>query len=170
MAIVAVTVDEGEIIEETEVLLRILQPFVKVEADNIVGNIVATRLYTVDDAAHALILVAKTEIAKGYLEACGTEVLDHVQHHVAGKVSLKGKVLVLFERLGLLLLQLRGDGAAYPTVGPIGMFAAQVEHQLVAVERLGADVEGTEAALARTVRSGNDGEFRATLHLSRNEI
>jgi len=50
------------------------------------------------------------------------------------------------------------------------MFAAQVEHQLVAVERLGADVEGTEAALARAVRSGNDGEFRATLHLSRNEI
>lgn len=50
------------------------------------------------------------------------------------------------------------------------MFATQVEHQLVAVERLGADVEGTEAALARAVWSGNDGEFRATLHLSRNEI
>ena len=156
MAVVAVAVDEGEVVEEAEVLLRVLQPFVEIEADDVIGNIVATRLHTVDDAAHALILVAKTEIAERNLEACSTEVLNHVQHHVAGKVGLEGKVLVLFERLGLLLLQLRGDGAAHPTVGPVGMFAAQVEHQLVAVERLGADVEGTEAALARAVRSGDN--------------
>ena len=61
VAVVAVAVDEGEIIEETEVLLRILQPFVKVEADDVGGNIVATRLHTVDEAAHALVLVAKTK-------------------------------------------------------------------------------------------------------------
>ena len=93
-----------------------------------------------------------------------------MQHHVAGEVGLEGEILVLFERFGLLLLQLRDDGAAHPAVGPVGVLAAQVEHQLVAVERLGADVEGSEAALACAVRSGNDGEFRATLHLSRNEI
>jgi len=156
VAVVAVAVDESEIVEEAEVLLCVLQSFVEVEADNIVGYIVATRLYTMDDAAHALVLVAKTEVTERNLEASGTEVLDHVQHHVAGKVGLEGKVLVLFDRLGLLLLQLRGDGAAHPAVGPVGMFAAQVEHQLVAVERLGADVEGTEAALARAVRSGDN--------------
>ena len=65
VAVVAVAVDESEVVEEAEVLLRILQPLVKVEADNIVGNIVTARLHTVDDATHALILVAKTEIAKG---------------------------------------------------------------------------------------------------------
>ena len=170
VAVVAVAVDESEVVEEAEVLLRILQPFMEVEADNIVGNIVATRLHAVDDAAHALVLVAETEIAERNLEACGTEVLNHVQHHVAGKVGLEGKVLVLFERLGLLLLQLRGDGAAHPAVGPVRMFATQVEHQLVAVERLGADVERTEAALARAVRSGDNRKFWTTLHLLRNEI
>ena len=170
VAVVAVAIDEGEVVEKAEVLLCVLQPLVEIEADNIVGYVVAARLHTVDDAAHALVLVAKTEIAERNLETCSAEVLDHVQHHVAGKVGLEGEVLVLFERFGLLLLQLRGDGAAHPTVGPVGMLAAQVEHQLVAVERLGADVEGTKAALARAVRSGNDGEFRATLHLSRNEI
>ena len=156
MAVVAVAVDESEVVEEAEVLLRVLQSFVEVEADDIVGNVVATCLHAVYDAAHALVLVAKTEIAERNLETCGTEILNHVQHHVAGKVSLEGEVLVLFERLGLLLLQLRGDGAAHPAVGPVGMLSAQVEHQLVAVERLGADVEGTEAALARAVWSGDN--------------
>jgi len=170
VAVVAVAVDESKIVEEAEVLLRVLQPFVEVEADDVVGYIVAARLHAVDDAAHALVLVAKTKIAERNLEASSAEVLDHVQHHVARKVSLERKVLVLFERIGLLFLQLRGDGAAHPTVGPVGMFAAQVEHQFVAVERLDTDVEGAEAALARTVRPGNDGEFWAALHLSRNKI
>ena len=61
VAVVAVAVDESEVVEEAEVLLRVLQSFVEVEADNIVGYIVATRLYTMDDAAHALVLVAKTK-------------------------------------------------------------------------------------------------------------
>ena len=46
VAVVAVAVDESEIVEEAEVLLCVLQSFVEVEADNIVGYIVATRLYT----------------------------------------------------------------------------------------------------------------------------
>ena len=37
-------------------------------------------------------------------------------------------------------------------------------------KRLGTDVEGTEAALARAVRSGDNSKFRTTFHLSRNEI
>ena len=89
VAVVAVAVDESEVVEEAEVLLRILQPFVEVEADNIIRNIVATRLYAVDDAAYALVLIAEAEVAEG----CGTEVLNHVQHHVAGKVGLEGEAL-----------------------------------------------------------------------------
>jgi hypothetical protein len=40
VAVVAVAVDESDIIEEAEVMLRVLQSFVEVEADNIVGNVV----------------------------------------------------------------------------------------------------------------------------------
>ena len=170
VAVVAIAIDKSEVVEEAEVLLRVLQPLVEVEADDVVGNVVAARLHTVNDAAHALFLVAKAKITEGNLEACGTKILNHVQDYVAGKVGLEGKVFVLFKSLSFLLLQLRGDGAAHPTVRPVGMFAAQVEHQFVAVERLDADVEGAEAALARAVRSGNDGEFWAALHLAGNEI
>ena len=170
VAVVAIAINESKVVEKAEVVLRVFQPLVKIEADYIVGNIVATRLYAVDDAAHALVLIAETEIAKGNLKASGTEIFNHVQHHVAGEVGLEGEILVLFERFGLLLLQLRDDGAAHPAVGPVGVLAAQVEHQLVAVKRLGTDVEGTEAALARAVRSGDNSKFRTTFHLSRNEI
>ena len=133
MAIVAVAVNESQIIEEAEVLLRVLQSLMEVEADNVIGNVVATCLHTVDDAAHALVLVEEAEVTEGNLEACGTKVLNHVQHHVAGKIGLEGEVLVLFKCLSHLLFQLRGNGAAHPTVGPVGMFAANVEHQLVTV-------------------------------------
>ena len=67
VTVVAVAVDEGEVVEEVKVLLRILQPLVEVEADYIVGNVVTTRLNTVNDTAHAFVLVAETEIAKGNL-------------------------------------------------------------------------------------------------------
>ena len=156
VTVVAVAVDEGEVVEETKVLLRILQPLVEVEADYIVGNVVTTRLNTVDDTAHAFVLVAETEIAKGNLEVRGAEVLNHVQHNIARKVGLKGEVLVLFKCLALLFFQLRGNGSAHPVVGPVRMLATQVEHQLIAVERLGTDVEGTEAALTSAVRSSDN--------------
>ena len=62
MAIVAVAVNESQIVEEAEVLLRVLQSFMEIEADNVIGNVVATCLYTVDDAAHALVLVEEAEV------------------------------------------------------------------------------------------------------------
>ena len=43
MAVVAVAVDEGDVIEESEVLLRVLQPFVEIEADDFIGYVVTTR-------------------------------------------------------------------------------------------------------------------------------
>ena len=104
VAVVAVAIDEGKVVKEVEVLLRVLQPLVEVEADYIVGNVVATRLHAVDDAAHALVLVAEAEIAERNLEVCSTEILNHVQHHVAGEIGLESEVLVLFERFSLLLL------------------------------------------------------------------
>lgn len=40
----------------------------------------------------------------------------------------------------------------------------------VAVKRLGTDIEGTEAALACTIRSCNDSKFWSLFHLLRNKI
>jgi len=128
VAVVAVAIDESKVVEEAKVLLCVLQPFVEVETDYIVANVVTTRLNTVDYTAHALVLVAEAKITERNLEASGAEVLNHVQHHFTGEVRLEGEILMLFECLVLLLLQLRGDGAAHPTVGPVWMFAAQVEH------------------------------------------
>ena len=159
LAVLGITVDEGDVVEKMKVLLRILQTFMEVEADNIVGYVVTTRLHAVDDAAYALFLRVKTEIDEGDFETCGAEVIYHPQHHFAGKVGFEGKVFLLLQGLVLLLLQFGGNGAAHPAVGPVGMIAAEVEHQFVAVKRCSADVEGAGAALACTVRTGNDGEF-----------
>lgn len=164
LTVLGIAVNEGDVVEQMEVLLDILQAFVKVEADNIVGYVVTTGLYTMDDAAHALFLRIKTEIDKGDFEPGSAEVVYHPQHHVAGKVGFEGKVFLLLQGFVLLLLQFGGNGAAHPAVGPVEMFAAEVEHQFVAIKRCGADVEGAEAALARTVRTGNNSKLWPTLH------
>ena len=131
----------------------------RAEADDVVGNIVTARLYAVDDTAHTFILGVKAKIYEGDFEPGSAEVVYHPQHHVGREIGLEGEVLLLLQSLVLLLLQFGGYGAAHPAVGPVGMLAAQVEHEFVAIKRGGADVEGAEAALARAVRTGNDSEL-----------
>ena len=136
----------------------------RAEADNVVGDIVTARLYAVDDAAHAFVLGVKAEIDEGDFEPGSAEVVYHPQHHVGREIGLESEVFLLLQRLVLLHLQFGGNCAAHPAVGPVGMLAAKVEHEFVAVERGGADVEGAETALARTVRSCYDGELWTVLH------
>ena len=164
LAVLGITVDEGDVVEQTEVLLRVLQTFVEVEADNIVGYVVAAHLHTMNDAAYALFLRVKTEIDEGDFETCGAEVVYHPQYHVAGKVGFESKIFLLLQCFVLLFFQFGGNGAAHPAVRPVGMLTAEVEHEFIAVERCGADVERTETALACTVRTGYDGKLWTTLH------
>ena len=77
----------------------------------------------------------------------------------------------MFEQLLKLLLEpLRGIIDHLVRLALADVQGYDVAVVAVAVERLGADVEGTEAALAGAVRSGDNRKFWATLHLSRNEI
>ena len=165
LSVLGIAVDESDVIEQTEVQLSVLQAFVEVEADNVIGDIVTARLYAVDDAAHAFVLGVKAKIYEGDFEPCSTEVVYHPQHHVGREIGFEGEVFLLLQRLVLLLLQFGGYGTAHPAIGPVGMLAAQVEHEFVAIERGGADVEGAETALARTVRTCYDGELRSAFLL-----
>lgn len=164
LAVLRITVDKGDVVEQSEALLCVLQTFVEVEADNIVGYIVTARLYTMDDTAHALFLRVKAEIDEGDFEPGGAEVFYHSQYHVGREIGFEGEVFLLLQSLVLLLIQFGGNGAAHPAVGPVWMLTAKVEHEFVTVERCGADVERAEATLARTVRTGNDGELRSAFH------
>ena len=164
LTVLGITVNEGDVVEQTDVLLRVLQAFGEVEADNVVGYIVTTGLHAMDDAAHALFLRVKTKIDEGDFEPGGAEIVYHPQHHVAGKISFEGKVFLLLQGLVLLFFQFGCNGAAHPAVGPVGMLAAEVEHQFIAVERGGADVEGAETALACTVRTGYNGKLWTAFH------
>ena len=164
LAILGIAIDEGDVVEQAKVLLRVLQTFSEIEADNIVGYVVAARLYAVDDAAHALFLGVKTEIDEGDFEPCNAEVVYHPQHHFGREIGLEGEVFLLLQCFVLLFLQFGGYGATHPAVGPVGVLATKVEHEFVAVERGGADVEGAEAALTRAIRTGYDGELWTTLH------